>query len=142
MIQTTITVGDVMTKNVLFAHVNHSFTQLCRLFFEMDIHHLPVLDEKGQLVGLLSASDVLKTFSFKVPMLSSCDEASLNKAISIYDLMTPNPLSITPESSISEAAFLFNKNNIQSLPVVEGGQVVGIITTRDVIRFVATSDTL
>ena len=133
----TNTVADIMSKNVLFAHTGQSFTQLCRLFFEMDIHHLPVADERGQLIGILSTNDVLKAYSRKVPTLQRADEEMLNENITIYDLMTQNPISVAPGTAIKEAARLLFTHNIQSLPVVEGEKVVGIVTSRDIIRHLA-----
>ncbi|MCO6487573.1 MAG: CBS domain-containing protein [Phaeodactylibacter sp.] len=131
------TVADIMSRNVLFAHLGQSFTQLCRLFFEMDIHHLPVADDKGKLIGILSANDVLKAYGRKVPALKRADEAMLNENITIYDLMTQDPVSVPPGTTLREAARLLAFHNIQSLPVVEGEKVVGIVTSRDLIRYLA-----
>lgn len=140
MITAAATVADIMSKNVLFAHTGQSFTQLCRLFFEMDIHHLPVADDKGRLIGILSANDVLKAYGRKVPTLQRADEAMLNENITIFDLMTQNPISVPPHTTLKEAAQLLSGNNIQSLPVVEGDKVVGIITSRDLIRYLAGAE--
>ena len=140
MITAAATVADIMSKNVLFAHTGQSFTQLCRLFLEMDIHHLPVADDKGRLIGILSANDVLKAYGRKVPTLQRADEAMLNENITIFDLMTQNPISVPPHTTLKEAARLLSGNNIQSLPVVEGDKVVGIITSRDLIRYLAGAE--
>ncbi|MCO6475901.1 MAG: CBS domain-containing protein [Phaeodactylibacter sp.] len=137
MITAIATVADIMSRNVLFAHTNQSFTQLCRLFFEMDIHHMPVADDKGKLIGILSTNDVLKAYGRKVPTLQRADEAMLNENITIFDLMTPDPVSVPPDTTLKEAARLLSTNNIQSLPVVEGEKVVGIVTSRDLIRYLA-----
>ena len=137
MITATATVADIMSKNVLFAHTGQSFTQLCRLFFEMDIHHLPVADEMGKLIGILSTNDVLKAYGRKVPSLKRADDAMLNEHITIYALMTQDPISVPPGTTLKEAAQLLATHNIQSLPVVEGQKVVGIVTSRDLIRYLA-----
>ncbi|MCB0568763.1 MAG: CBS domain-containing protein [Phaeodactylibacter sp.] len=134
MIAGTLSVGDVMSKNVLFAHLSHSFTELCRLFFELNIHHLPVVDEAGKLIGIISANDVLKAYGRRIPNLARTDEATLNLHIKIEDIMSPNPVSIGPGATLKEAAELLTSHNIQSLPVLEGDQVVGIITSRDMMR--------
>ena len=139
MITATATVADIMSKNVLFAHTGQSFTQLCRLFFEMDIHHLPVADEMGKLIGILSTNDVLKAYGRKVPSLKRADDAMLNEHITIYDLMTQDPISVPPGTTLKEAAQLLATHNIQSLPVVEGQKVVGIVTSRDLIRYLANN---
>lgn len=134
MMTGTLSVGDVMSKNVLFAHLNHSFTELCRLFFELNIHHLPVVDDAGKLIGIISANDVLKAYGRRIPTLEKADEATLNQQIRIEDVMTPNPVSVSPGASLKEAAEKLTANNIQSLPVLTGDKVVGIITSRDLVR--------
>jgi acetoin utilization protein AcuB len=137
MMTDTLSVAEVMSRNVLFAHLDHSFTELCRLFFELNIHHLPVIDEEGQLIGIVSANDVLKAYGRRLPMLRQSDEATLNKEITIESIMTPNPVSARPDTSLKKAAELLTANNIQSLPIVDDGRVVGIITSRDLVRHLA-----
>ena len=57
MIATKATVKDLMTSQVIVAHTSHSFTQICRLFFELDIHHLPVLNDQNELIGIISSNE-------------------------------------------------------------------------------------
>lgn len=141
MIATAKTIGEVMSKTVLFAKPSHSFTELCRLFTEMEIHHLPVISEDNRLIGMLSSTDVLKAYSFKVPVLEKADEETLNKNITIEDLMTPQPLvTVSPKESIWDAAQKFRKHHIHAMPVVEGEKVVGIFTSNDFIATCATLD--
>lgn len=131
------TVGKLMSSPVLCAHLNQRVTQLGRLFFELNIHHLPVIDAQGELIGVLSASDVLKAFINKIPLLDQADENTINQNITVGELMTPDPISVSESVSIQEAAALFSKHNFQSLPVVEGRKLVGIITTRDLVRLLS-----
>lgn len=137
MIQSTKTkVSEIMSRQVLVAHPHHEFLPLCRLFILMNIHHLPVVDEQGRLIGILSANDVLKALSFKLPTIKKADEKTLNKEFPVLDLMTPMPLeTIAPDDSISAATQIFASRNISCLPVVSGDEVVGIVTHRDIIRF-------
>lgn len=134
-------VADVMSRQVLVAHPHHEFLPLCRLFMLMNIHHLPVVDEGGELIGMLSASDVLRAFSFKLPEMGKLDEASLNRHFKVTELMTPNPLkTIRPEDSVVAAARIFSENRISALPVIDNGKVVGIITSRDIVECFANAD--
>ncbi|MCB0617162.1 MAG: CBS domain-containing protein [Saprospiraceae bacterium] len=127
-------IGDIMTKNVLVAQQHYSFTQVCRLFFAMKIHHLPIVDDRGALVGILSTNDVLNIYSFRAPMLPSLSEDSLNAAFSIGEIMTKNPKTIGPQAGLAEAARIFSEEGIQSLPVVEDNKLVGIVTSHDLIN--------
>lgn len=136
MISTNVTtVGQLMSSPVLCAHLNQRITQLGRLFFELNIHHLPVIDAQGALIGILSASDVLKALISKVPQMESPDEDTINRHLSVGELMTPNPVSVPGSMPVKEAAELFSSHNFQSLPVVDEGKLVGIITTRDLIKY-------
>ncbi len=132
-------VRDLMTKQVIKATPNQSFTELCRLLLQLDIHHLPVVDEMDNLEGMISSNDILNAFGRKLPTMEKTDEASLNGEVTVYDLMSPNPVIISPEASVEEAVQLFKKHRIQSLPVVAGEALVGILTTRDVINHLAES---
>jgi len=134
------TISSVMTTNVLRANTEHSFLQLCRMLLELNVHHLPVEDQNGKLVGIISSNDVLRTFSYTIPLSKIADEHKLNEDIGVEELMTPNPITITPEASLSEAIRLFTEHKIQSLPVVQDDQLLGIITSTDVIMHCADSD--
>ncbi|MEM6377139.1 MAG: CBS domain-containing protein [Bacteroidota bacterium] len=129
------TVKELMSPTVLTIKTNQAIMPLCRLFFEMGIHHLPVVNEGGNLIGMLSASDVLKAFSYKLTSLSSTEETVVNESFPISELMTPAPLYvITPDESIRQVARLFIQHKIHALPVIEGEQVVGIVTATDVLN--------
>ena len=134
------TVGQLMSSPVLCAHLNQRITQLARLFFELNIHHLPVIDKQGELIGILSSSDVLKAFISKIPLLDRADEETINKHISVGELMTPDPLSVDEAMTIKEAAELFTNHNFQSLPVVTNGKLMGIVTTRDLIKLLSKKE--
>lgn len=134
------TVGELMSSPVLCAHLNQRITQLGRLFFELNIHHLPVVDTQGQLIGMLSASDLLKTLITKVPQLERADEETINKTLTVGEIMTPDPVSVHQSTAVREAAAMFSSQNFQSLPVVEDGKLVGIITTRDLIKYLGAME--
>ncbi|GAB5552799.1 MAG: hypothetical protein Sapg2KO_23900 [Saprospiraceae bacterium] len=138
---TTKTVRELMRPSVLTIHSKQAFMPICRLFFEMGIHHLPVVNEQEELVGMLSASDVLKAFSYQLTQLPSTEEEVINEAFPISDLMTPAPIYVIgPEESIRQVAKLFIKHKIHALPVVEAGKVIGIITATDVLNILLERD--
>lgn len=125
-----------MTKNVLFAKPEQAFAEVARLFAEMDIHHLPVTDEAGKLIGIISANDVMRGFSRRL-FNSSDGIVPIDQSLTVGDLMTNNPVYLCPANSLQKAAELFARHRIQCLPVVEGTKVVGIITTRDLVKHFA-----
>lgn len=135
MIAAKSRVRELMTDHVIKVTTNHSFTALCRLLFQLNIHHLPVVDEQEKLIGIISSNDILKTYGSKVSGYRKIDEQWLNDNISVYDLMSPDPIVISPDAAVEEAIQLFKNERIQSLPVIDQDVLVGIITTRDVIEY-------
>lgn len=135
MIAAPSKVRDLMTNHLIKVTPDHSFTALCRLLFQLNIHHLPVVDHNGKLIGIISSNDVLKAYGSKVTGYRKIDEQWLNDNISVYDLMSPDPVVISPDASLEEAMHLFKNKGFQSLPVIEDDLLVGIITTRDVIEY-------
>ncbi|HKK80017.1 MAG TPA: CBS domain-containing protein [Phaeodactylibacter sp.] len=138
MTDTSTAVGDIMSRHVLFAKPDQGFTQVARLFSEMSIHHLPVVDDNKQLVGVISANDVMKAYSRRLDKLENKTASDIDEQLAVADLMTSQPVYVSPATSLHKAAELFTKHNIQCLPVVEGKTVKGIITSRDLVRFFAT----
>ena len=90
---------------------------------EHGIHHLPVVGPTGDLVGILSQSDFLKTLDH---------DASATTA---GELMSTHLAKLEPSDDVRTTANVFALNRFHALPVVEGKKLVGILTTLDLIRF-------
>jgi len=137
--QTLGTIQDVMSDKVLYINTDHTFTQISRMFVELKIHHLPVIGEDSELLGMVSANDILKAYTNLLPGLPDTEEETINKRISIYDLMTPAPLMTLPaDATIPEAARVMAKNRIHALPILdEQDQVMGIVSGHDIVRYCA-----
>jgi CBS domain-containing protein len=135
MIAAPSKVRDLMTGHLIKVTPDHSFTGLCRLLFQLNIHHLPVVDKEEKLIGIISSNDILKAYGSKVAGYKKIDEEWLNDNITVYDLMSPDPVVVSPEATIEAAVQLFKNGRFQSLPVIEDEVLVGIITTRDVIEY-------
>lgn len=136
------TIKEVMTTHVLVANKGFTFTEVCRLFFEMGVHHLPIVNKSDQLVGIITSNDVLRAYNFQVPLFKNADEEILNAEILVENIMTKDPITISPDQNIKKAAIKLTQNNIQCLPVVKEGKLVGIITTKDIIRLLAEKELL
>lgn len=126
-------VAELMSRNILVGHVTNSFTHTLRLFAEMTFHHLPIVNTKHEVIGIVSSNDMLKSLTLRLPMLKQSDEETLNMMFDIRELMTPNPQVISSEASVNEALSLFSKHHIHALPVVDKNELVGIITSNDVL---------
>ena len=126
-------VSELMSRNILVGHVTNSFTHTLRIFSEMTFHHLPIVNSKQEVIGMISSNDMLKSLTHKLPMLKQSDDETLNMMFDIRELMTPNPKVISSDATISEALSIFSKHHIHALPVIDGKELVGIITSNDVL---------
>jgi CBS domain-containing protein len=104
-----------------------------KILFQHRIRRLPVM-EKGRLVGILTLGDMREASPSDATTLSVYELNYLLDRLIVKDIMTANPLTVAPLDSIGEAARLMVEHKIGGLPVVEGGELVGIITESDLCR--------
>jgi CBS domain-containing protein len=149
------TVADVMTPDPVSVTPNTVLKDAIQLLADKHIGGLPVIDEAGALVGVLSESDLMwQATGVDTPayimLLDSVIylknpnqyNQEIHKALGqlVKDVMTAKVITITPEKSLREAAHLMHDKRIRRLPVVnEGGQVVGMLTRGDIVREMANS---
>jgi len=130
-------IADVMTRKVWCVKPSDKLERAHRLFQAHPIHHLPVIDENGKLVGILSKSDFLKV-NHMLALFDKQYEAynqQLYRSMRVEEVMTKEVVSISPEASLSDAMKIFMQNRFHALPVVKHGTVVGILTTFDLMKF-------
>ena len=99
------------------------------------ISAVPVVDAGGRMVGVVSSTDILTSES------EACDcteRESLFEDTSVSEIMTPRPLTVSPDAEVKEAAQQMLYADIHRLFVVEADRVVGVISTSDIMRAVAT----
>lgn len=127
-------VSDVMRTDLLTVNLEESLYEAANLLSENPIRHLPVIDDQGDVQGVLSDRDLLNT------LLGSSPDELLNRAANswgqsrVREIMTKTPVTIEPDEPLSEAATLLLENKISCLPVVEGAHLVGIVTESDFVR--------
>ena len=100
------------------------------------IRHLPILDN-GKVVGILSQRDLFHSALVAALGLSPKQRKELLKAISVREVMSAPVVTIAPDSRVAEAARLMLAKKIGCLPVVEQGNLVGLLTESDLLRCVA-----
>lgn len=125
------TVEQYMSTHILVGRVDFKVPHIARLFDEMKIHHLPIIDENRKVVGIITANDMVRIWS----SLLEEGKHSLFKSGEIRDFMTKNPVCCTPETTISEAIKLFEQGAFRALPVLLDGELTGIFTANDLIIF-------
>ena len=122
-------VRDSMTREVVTVGPETTAAEALALCREKGIRHLPVL-EGGWLVGMISDRDLRSA----TPALGDPDRAEALERIRVADEMAKEVATVRPEDPIEEAAIEMYERKIGCLPVVDDGDLVGIVTSSDVMR--------
>jgi acetoin utilization protein AcuB len=124
-------VEEIMTRKVVTIKSGDTLHKAQGLMVKNSIRHLPVVEGK-ELEGIITESDIRGAFvqndkgSSRVTVLDP-------KAMKVADFMTRDPQTVAPDTNIEDAALLVYKNKIGSLPVIDGGKLVGIISILDML---------
>ena len=121
-------VRDSMVRDVITVSPQTAAAEALALCREKGIRHLPVLEE-GRMVGLISDRDL----RLATPALGDPDRAAALEKIRIGDEMSREITTADPEDPIEQAAMAMHERKIGCLPVVEGDELVGILTASDVM---------
>ena len=114
--------GEIMQTGVKVAGPDEAAETAFQRMRLQRVHHLVVVDKTGEIVGVLSDRD-----------LGSRRGAILRRNRTVADLMTPRPVTVSPDMSVRQAANLLRGRNIGCLPIVDDGRLVGMVTTSDLL---------
>lgn len=129
-------VKDWMTRDVISITPNTPLAEADRLLVEHTIRRLPVV-ENGRLVGIVTYGDIRSARPSQASSLSVWEMNHFISRLQAAEIMTPQPITVSQESTIGEAAHIMLQNMISGLPVVDAnGTLVGIITESDIFRMV------
>ena len=144
-----IKVKDIMSREVITVSPDTEIAQAAKLLLTKRINGVPVVDQSGKLVGILCQSDLIaQQKSIPIPSLFTLLDGyipltpmnRLNKevekiaATTVDHAMTPNPSTVDPDTDIEKVAVLMVEKNYHTLPVIDGGKLVGIVGKEDVLR--------
>ncbi len=127
-------VGERMTRNPVTILDTASIDDGIHLMRERKVRRLPVLDESGKMVGIVSDKDLLHAAPSPATSLSVYELHYLLAKLTIKQVMSSPVISVTPDTPLEEAARVMADNKIGGLPVTEGDRLVGIITETDVFK--------
>src|SRR5690242_14895036 len=131
-------VRDIMTSDVTTLKRNEKLTIADDVMQLGRIRHLPVLDDDGeQLVGIVSQRDLFRGALAQALGYGQYAQRKLLDTFSVKDVMGTDVVTTGPDTLLIEAARILMERKIGSLPVVENGRLVGIITEGDFVALVA-----
>ncbi|MBF2087482.1 MAG: CBS domain-containing protein [Synechococcales cyanobacterium K44_A2020_017] len=151
-----VTVAEVMSRDPITVNPNSPLKEAIQILAERHISGLPVVDDQGKLVGVISESDLMWQQTGVTPpayimLLDSVIylenparyDRELHKALgqTVGEVMTKESVTVPPSKPLNAAAQLMHDRHVRRLPVVDSdGTLVGILTRGDIIRHMASQD--
>ncbi len=131
----TTLVREWMTADPVYVTPDSTLPDAHRMMMERHIRRLPVVDE-GRVVGIITRGDIRGAQASEATTLSIFELNYLLSRLTVAKVMKRDPITITPDTTIGDAARTMLQNKIAGLPVVAAGKLVGIITESDIFRMV------
>ena len=125
-------IKDWMSTPVITVGPDESMMKASKLMKDKTIRRLPVVDDKGKLIGIVTDRDIKEASPSKATTLDIHELYYLLSEIKVKDIMTKNPVRLKSEDSVEKAAVLLSDRTLGGLPIVDDDdRVVGIITEKD-----------
>jgi CBS domain-containing protein len=143
---------DIMTREVLTVRPETSISELSKVLENRKIGGLPVVDKDGRLRGVITQSDLVERardlelppavnimdFHFYLQIPSHLiQKVEKMLGTTVGDCMSRNPITVAPDTPIAKVAALMDKQKVHTIPVLEGGKLVGVIGKMDLVRAMA-----
>jgi CBS domain-containing protein len=149
-----LTAADIMTRDVVTARLGDSVAKVAKLLSDHDISAVPVCDEQGGLLGMVSEGDLMRPFGQENALKRAWWLNLLAEGIDLapaflgyihVDHRLPRDLMVTPvitaqdDTDVPELADLLARHRIKRVPILRKGKLVGIVSRADVVRALARS---
>jgi CBS domain-containing protein len=141
---------DVMVRKVVTVRPDTDVADATKLLAEHDVSALPVLDQDGNLIGVLSEADLIHRAEIGTEKRrpwwleavtgasTLAEEFAKSHGKKVGEVMTTGVISVTEETPLSEIAALFERKRIKRVPVVKDGKLVGIVSRANLIKALAS----
>ena len=129
-------VKNWMTPDPICAAPDTSLPEAHQMMKDHRVRRLPVMDAQRKLVGIVTRGDIRGAEPSEATSLSIYEVHYLLSRLTLERIMTIDPVTVGPNTTVRQAAQLMLQHKIAGLPVVDGGRVVGIITESDIFRLV------
>lgn len=139
-------VSEVMTRNALSVQPRTTVADAARIMLANQVSELPVLDEAGALVGVVTEGDLLRRAEIGTegspagwlkallqPAAVAADYVATHSR-HVSGVMTHSPIFATPEMSLGEVAQIMLRKHIKRLPVIENGKLTGVVSRADLLK--------
>jgi CBS domain-containing protein len=147
-------VKEIMSKYPVLVKTGDSVKKVAEMLAEKNVAGAPVVDDKGNLIGMVTDTDLVMEdvrlhFPSYLHLLDSYIflqglgkfENELKKAVgaTVQDVMTRDIVKVTEDQTVEDAATLMVDKDVDVIPVVSDGKVVGVVTKSDIVRLISRS---
>jgi len=133
------TVRQWMSRPAIVAPMTMVLPEARRLLQQHRIRRIPVIDAEGKLVGIVTEGDINRVSESHVTDVRDYNLYHRVGDLPIGEIMTRDPVRVTPDMPIIEVARLLLDHRIGGVPVMEGERVVGVVTESDLFRLIVTN---
>ena len=139
----------IMTRQVITVGPDTMIVEAARTMLQNHISGLPVVDDSGKLVGIVSEGDFIRRaeigtqrkhgrwLKFLLGLGSAAGDFVREQGRKVGEVMTQEPFTVTEDTSLEDIVDLMEKNNVKRLPVMRGDRIVGIVTRSSLLQAVA-----
>jgi CBS domain-containing protein len=115
--------SDIMTRRVYTTSPQTSVQEVAQLLHRERISGVPVIDDRGQLIGMITEADIIRNIG--------------RDDLKVADIMSCQLITVSEDTSVSDIAALLAERRIKRVPVVQEGKVIGIVSRADIVQAVA-----
>lgn len=141
-VQPSLTVRDVMIHRVHTVPPDTTIRKTLDLMLRRRLHAVPVVGEKGEVLGMVTAADLMRVLLPHIPREGDENGTSREDrgngdapgARPVRDIMTRSVLCVSEDLAVSEAASMMINKDVEQIPVVQAGTITGMVTRADIIR--------
>ncbi|MBI4259101.1 MAG: CBS domain-containing protein [Actinobacteria bacterium] len=133
---------DVMTTPVVTVRPSTHLKEVAALLLDRGISAVPVVDEDGELVGIVSEGDLVRLETVPAPQSHAIPMRRhvVDAPRLVEEVMTREVVTLPPEADVADVARLMLARRVKRIPIVEGRRVVGIVSRRDILKVLARPD--
>lgn len=127
----TASITSIMTKDVVCVSPQQKIIDVKHIYEKPNFHHHIPVTENGKLVGMVSLID----FMYNIAGAGMNDDAKVYNELNVKDIMTRKPFFLTTKATIEDVSLALSNGYFHAVPILEDDNLVGIVTTADVIKF-------